>query len=423
MKTKVQVPRGMKDVIYPESDYFLRLKNLITDFSLKYGFKYIETPVIEDEKTFTLSLGQTSDVVEKEMFYLKGKENKNSYVLRPESTSQIVRAYFENGMGSLPQPINLFYVQKMYRKERPQYGRLREHTQWGLEILNTEDAFADFFVIYLFSKFLVNLKIKDYLVKINSLGCPKCRDKFKKDLISYYRPLKKKLCPDCQRRFKINPLRMLDCKNEKDQEFKEEAPNILDYICKSCEIHFQKLLELLDNFKINYLPDKTLVRGFDYYQKTVFEIFSSDDKVALASGGRYDLGEVISSQPLPSFGGALGVERLKIALDKLNQKWFKINKPKIFVAFAGEEIRNKAFSVYLDLQEAGFYPLANFFKVSLTSQLDYANKNQVKYSLIFGFQELGKEEVILKNMEYGNQEILKIKHLVKDLKRILKSND
>jgi len=423
MKIKIQAPRGMKDIIYPDSDYFLKLKDLMIDFSLKYGFKYIETPIVEDEKTFTLSLGQTSDVVEKEMFYLKGKENKTSYVLRPESTSQIVRAYFENGMGSWPQPVNLFYVQKMYRKERPQYARLREHTQWGLEILNTEDAFADFFIIYLFSKFLTNLKIKDHVVKINSLGCLRCRSKFKKALLSYYKPLKRKLCSDCQKRLKINPLRMLDCKNEKDQELKEEAPNILDYLCKSCEIHFQKVLELLDYFKINYLPDKTLVRGFDYYQKTVFEIFVDGEKVALASGGRYDLGEVISSQPLPSFGGAFGVERLKIVLDKLNQKLFKINKPKIFIAFAGEEIRNKAFSVYLELQEAGFCPLANFFKVSLSSQLDYANKNQVKYALIFGFQELGKEEVILKNMEYGNQEILKIKHLVKDLKKILKNND
>jgi histidyl-tRNA synthetase len=419
MKLKVQRPRGMKDIVGPESEFYLKIKELIIDFSLLNGFKYIETPVVEDIKTFTLSLGETSDVVSKEMFVIKGKERGASYVLRPEGTAGIVRAYFENGMASLPQPISLFYIGKMYRRERPQHGRLREHTQWGLEILNTEDAFADFFIIFSFYKFLNKLKIENLILKLNSIGCQRCRERYRKHLVRYYKKFKNKICKDCQRRLKLNPLRVLDCKNPKDQEYKNNAPNILDYLCRSCENHFQKVIEYLDHSKISYELDKTLVRGFDYYQRTVFEIFVEGENIALAGGGRYDLGEILAHQSLPSVGGGLGLERLKIILDEINFS-FKVTKPKIFIAFSSEEIKTKAFDIYLELQNAGLHPLANFFKPSLSSQLEYANKYGVKYSLILGFQELGKEEIILKDMEYGSQEILKVKDLVKELKKIIK---
>jgi histidyl-tRNA synthetase len=419
MKIKVQKPRGMKDVIYPESEFYLKIKNLMTDFSLVNGFKYLETPVIEDIKVFTLSLGQTSDVVEKEMFILKGKEKGINYVLRPEGTAAVVRAYFENGMISWPQPVSLFYIAKMYRKERPQHGRFREHTQWGLEILNTEDAFADFFVIFSFYMFLNQIKIKNLNIKLNSLGCQRCRKKYKEHLIRYYRSLKSKLCSDCQRRLKVNPLRLLDCKNPYDQEFKENAPGMLDHLCKFCEFHFQKILEFADYYRLPYELDKTLVRGFDYYQRTVFEIFIEDENIALGGGGRYDLGEVLSDQSLPAVGGSLGLERLKIAMDELKIN-FKTGQPKIFIAFAGEEARPIAFDIYLHLQNTSFVPVANFFKTSLSSQLEYANKIGVKYSLILGFQELGKGEIILKDMEYGHQEIFKIKNLDKELKRLIR---
>ena len=419
MKLKIQKPRGMKDIVYPESEFYLKIRNLITDFSLLNGFKYIETPLVEDVKTFTLSLGESSDVVMKEMFAIKGKEKGVYYVLRPEGTAGIVRAYFENGMSSLPQPVSLFYFGKMYRRERPQHGRFREHTQWGLEILNSEDSFADFFIIYSFYKFLTKLKLNNLVVKLNSLGCDRCRPRYKKHLIKYYKQLKNKLCSDCQRRLKLNPLRLLDCKKPEDQEYKINAPNILDHLCKFCEDHLQKIIELLDHFKINYDLDKSLVRGFDYYQRTVFEIFVDEEKISLAGGGRYDLGQVLSNQSLPSVGGALGIERLKIILDELNIT-FKYSQPKIFIAFVGEEVKTKAFEIYLQLQDAGYNITGNFFKASLSTQLEIANKLGVKYSLILGLQELGKGEIILKDMEYGSQEILKIKNLAKELKKVLK---
>lgn len=214
-------------------------------------------------------------------------------------------------------------------------------------------------------------------------------------------------------------MRLLDCKNPNDQEFKKNAPSMLDYLCKFCEAHFQKLLEYLDYYQIPYELDKTLVRGFDYYQRTVFEIFVGEEKIALGGGGRYDLGKILADQELPSVGGALGLERLKIVFEKQNISFKPLSQPKIFVAFTGEETRIKAFDIYLQLREANYNVTANFFKTSLSAQLEYANKIGVKYSLILGFQELGKGEIILKDMEYGSQEILKIKDLVNELKKVI----
>ncbi len=419
MKLKVQRPRGMKDIVPPESDFYLKIRELITDFSLLNNFKYIETPIVEDVKTFTLSLGQITDVVEKEMFYLKGQEKGVKYVLRPEMTASVVRAYFENGLMNLPQPVPLFYFAKMYRHERPQHGRLREHTQWGLEILNTEDPFADFYIIFLLYNFLQKLKIKNITIKVNSIGCEKCRKKYIDKLVKYYSKHQKKLCFDCQKRLKQNPLRLLDCKVPEDQEYKKYAPNILDSLCRFCRTHFQKVLEFLDYWKMPYELDNTLVRGFDYYYRTVFEIFVEDEKIALAGGGRFNLGEIIADQSLPSVGAALGIERLKIILDNLNFS-FKMPQHKIFIAFTGEEMLNKALEIFLELQESNFRPISNFFKSSLSAQLEYANKIGVKYSLIVGFQEMAKSEIILKHLEYGTQEILKIKDLKTTLKKLIK---
>lgn len=419
MKIKVQKPRGMKDVIGEDADFYLKIRELATNFSTLNGFKYIETPIVENAKTFTLSLGDSSDVISKEMFVIKGKEKGDVFVLRPEGTASVVRAYFENGMQSLPQPVSLFYFGKMFRRERPQYGRLREHTQWGLEILNTEDPFADFFVIFNFYNFLNDLRVKGVKIKLNSIGCQRCRQKYKVQLTKFYRKYQRKICSDCQRRLKLNPLRLLDCKDPRDQEYKKMAPNILNYLCKFCEIHFQKIIEFMDYFKIPYELDNTLVRGFDYYSRTVFEIFGGEEDVALGGGGRYDLGETIGNISLPSVGGAIGIERLKLALEKIGFKTKK-HSPKIFVAFVGEETRAKAFEAFLELQKANLLPASNFFKVSLSQQLDYANKIGIKYSLILGFHELSQGTIILKDMEYGSQEILKLSSLINEIKKIIR---
>ncbi len=419
MKLDFKRPKGMHDYYGEDSNVLLALYDLFFRFSVKHNFQYIETPIIEDEKVFTKSLGQMSDVVEKEMFYLKDSSKTEKYVLRPENTAGVIRAYFENGLSSEPQPLFYFYLGKMFRKENPQKGRLREFTQWGLEIINSENSFADFYIIYLNYKLLVKeLKLEGVKILLNSLGCEKCRPKYKKKLISYYRRYKNKICYDCQRRLKENPLRLLDCKNAICQPYKKNAPLLIDYLCKNCEIHFQNLLQLLDKSEVVYQLDKTLVRGFDYYERTVFEIVIEGENFAIGGGGRYDLGKIWVNQNLPSVGSALGVERLKLVLEEKGKKILYASKPEIFVAYVGEELKHKAFEILENIRD-NFDVIFNFFKQQLSAQLEYANKIGVKYVIIVAFEELSKNSVILKDMVNGTQEIIPINRLIDELKKRL----
>lgn len=420
MKLEFKKPKGMHDYYGETANFLLALKDLLYRFSTKHNFQFIETPIVEDERVFTKSLGQTSDVVEKEMFYLKNGSREEKYVLRPENTASVIRAYFENGLSSEPQPLLVFYLGKMFRKENPQRGRLREFTQWGLEIINSENPFADFYIIYLNYKLLVKeLELKNVKVLVNSLGCDKCRPKYKKKLTAYYRRYRNKLCYDCQRRLKENPLRLLDCKNAICQPYKKSAPPLIDYLCKNCSQHFQNLLSLLDKSEVVYELDKTLVRGFDYYERTVFEIVVEGENLSLLGGGRYDLGKIWLNQNLPSVGSALGLERLKIYLEEKGRKLKYTLPPEILVAYVGEELKYKAFEVLEDLREFGFRVSFNFFKQQLTAQLEYANKIGVKYVVIVAFEELSKNSVILKDMINGTQEIISLGRLKEELKKRL----
>ncbi|GBD34833.1 Histidine--tRNA ligase [bacterium HR35] len=424
MKLPFTKPKGMKDNFGNDAEFYLKLYDLLYDFSVKYGFKYIETPLVENEKVFTTSLGQTSDVVEKEMFYLKTDEKKEKYVLRPENTAPIMRVYLEEGLYSEPQPLLFFYIGKMYRKENPQRGRLREFTQWGLEIVGSENSFADFYIIFTGYKFLKEiLNFSEIKVKLNSLGCEKCRPKYKKKLTSYYRRYKNKICHDCQRRLKENPLRLLDCKNAICQPYKKNAPNILDSLCKFCSLHFQEIISYLDKSEINYELDYTLVRGFDYYERTVFEYFLQEDNLALGGGGRYDLGKIWVNTPTPAVGLALGLERLKLILEEKGIELKYSPKPDVFVAYVGEELKIRAFQIIENLRNEGLNVSFNFFKQSLSQQLEYANKIGVKYVVIVAFEELSKNSVILKDFESGAQETISISKLVNEIKNRLTSQN
>lgn len=415
--------KGMRDWYGDEANFLLKLYDKVFKFSVNYGFNYIETPLVENEKVFVTSLGQTTDVVEKEMFYLKSIGREEKFVLRPEGTAGALRLYIENGLYSLPQPIMVFYLGKMYRKENPQKGRLREFTHWGLEIINTENPFSDFYIIYTNYQFFKNeLGLQNIIIKINSLGCEKCRPKYKNKLISYYRKYKNKVCYDCQRRLKTNPLRLLDCKNMICQPYKKNAPNILDSLCKACSLHFQSLLSYLDNTEINYELDKTLVRGFDYYYRTVWEYFLEGENIALGGGGRYDLGKIWLDNSIPSVGSALGLERIKLVLEERGINLFYKEKPKVFVAYVGEEIKMRAFSIYESLIKENIPVAFNFFKNIFSQQLEYANKIGVKYVIIVALDELSKDSVILKDFEQGTQEIISLKKLSDEIKKRLSEN-
>ena len=413
-KIAIQTPKGTHDLVKENAEMFLNFIFEASKHSYAYGFEYIRTPVIEYEEVFTSSLGLVSDVVEKEMFYIK--REKGNYVLRPEGTAPIVRAYFQNGMHTWKQPVELFYIAPMFRYEKPQLGRYREHYQWGLEILNSNDPIYDAKVILTFDRFLKKFKLTDYVFRINSLGCSNDREKYKKDLKKYYKKHLKNLCNDCKKRYKVNPLRLLDCKV--DQEYKKDAPNILNYLCNECEKHFNSVLEYIETLEINYELDHTLVRGFDYYSKTVFELYFKEVPVAIISGGRYDnLGKALGGAVLPSVGGSLGVERFMeiIKMHNVSLKSIK-TQPKIFVAYVTDKAKAYALSVY-DLLLRNNFPVAeNFGKPTLSSQLEIANKMGVSYCVIIGHKELGTKSVILKNMKDGIQETIPLNQLFEELK-------
>ncbi|MGC8981614.1 MAG: histidine--tRNA ligase [Minisyncoccia bacterium] len=420
-KDIIQAPKGMHDLYKENAEIFLKLSEEIYKFSNLFGFEYIRTPIIENEKIFTLSLGTTSDIVNKEMFYVKSKKRKEKFVLRPEGTAPIIRAYIQNGMYSFTQPVKLFYLAPMYRYEKPQAGRLREHYQWGLEILGSTDPISDVEIIQVFDRFFKKFKLKNYIFKINSLGCEDDRKKYKRDLKKYYRNKIKKLCEDCRRRFKENPLRLLDCKNPKDQEYKKNAPILTNYLCKNCEEHFEKVLEYLEELDINYELDNSIVRGFDYYSKTVFEIFFKDLNIAIGGGGRYDyLGKIFHKSMIGGVGGALGIERFMEVLRLNNIKLTYYKKPKVFVVQITDQAKFYALKIYDKLLRNNIYTAQNFVKGTLSSQLEIANKLGVKYSIIIGHQELGSKSVILKDMETGLQEIIPEDKLIEELKKRLK---
>jgi len=416
-----QTPRGMHDLIKEDADLFLALFEEIIKHSYSYGFEYIRTPIVEKEEIFTASLGASTDVIEKEMFYVERKEKGERYVLRPEGTAAIARAYLQNGMHSWPQPIRLFYFGPMFRYERPQSGRYREHYQWGIEILNSEDPIYDAKIIQVFDRFLKKIKLKDFIFKLNSIGCLNDRNKYKQALKRYYRKHLRNICEDCKRRYTTNPLRLLDCKNEKDQEIKKGAPVLVNYLCKHCEEHFKKVLEYVEELQISYELDSYLVRGFDYYSKTVFEIFFVESPVAIGGGGRYDyLIKFLGGKLTSGVGGAIGIERL-MEIVKLHQINLKIKKkPEIFIAYASEKSKPYTLFVYDLLLRHNINVAENFAKNSLTAQLEYADKLGVKYCIIIGHQEMGSRSVILKNMLDKTQETIPLDVLIEELKRRLK---
>jgi histidyl-tRNA synthetase len=420
MKLAIQTPRGMYDLLQEDADYFLGLQEVLLKLSNLYNFQYIRTPLVESEKVFTSSLGNLTDVVEKEMYYLKGPEAKEKFVLRPEGTAGVVRAYLQEGMHSWSQPVKLFYLGSMYRKEKPQALRLREHFQWGAEILGSKEPICDAQIIQLVDGLFKKFKLKDYVFKLNSIGCVEDRKKYKKVLLKYFKPYSRKICEDCKRRYKINPLRLLDCKNEVCVEIKQQAPTPLNHLCKECEAHFGKVLEYLDDIEVAYELDGTLVRGFDYYSKTVFEIFFTEKTIAIGGGGRYDyLAKMLGGQDLPAVGMAIGIERLTeiLKMHQIKMQYFK--KPQIFLAQVSEEARKEALKLFELLVKNGLLVSETLSKASLSSQLDLADKLKVRFTLIIGHKELGQKNIIFKDMLTGDQETIPMSQLIEELKRRL----
>ncbi len=435
-KDNLKTPKGTKDIWGEDYYYLTEILSKAEKIASYYGFSPIITPHIEKQEIFTATLGETSDVIEKQMFEIKSKGD-DKLVLRPEGTAGIMRAYFEHGMHTLPQPVMLYYGGSFFRYEKPQRGRQREFYQFGLEILGDESASADALIIKLISLILTEVGIKSFTVNVNSIGDKECAPEYRKALIAYFRKKVNNLCPDCRRRLKTNPLRILDCKEEKCVETKQQAPQMFDYLCEECKKHFKGLLEYMDSFEITYNLDRFLVRGFDYYSRTVFEFFENEDekkesvatnekkneknenfaKIALASGGRYDyLGNTLIGKYVPAVGAAIGVERIIKALKEKDIKLRPGKPPKIFLIQLGDLAKRKSITLLEELRKSHIPIRHSLSKDNIRNQLKTASNLKSELVIILGQKEALEKKVIVRNMETGSQEIIPLTKIVDYLK-------
>ncbi len=417
----ITAPKGMHDTLPGDQPIWDRIRKIGKATADFYNFLRIDTPILEKAELFQRPLGETSDVVEKQMFVLKTKGG-DALALRPEGTAPIARAYIENGLSHLGQPLKLYYEGPMFRYEQPQAGRFRQFHQLGFEIIsNDNDPIYDAQVLLACYRALQDLKLKDISVQLNSIGCHKCRPNFRRQLLEYYRPKEKQLCNDCRRRLKTNPLRLLDCKNEKCIELKKDAPNILDSLDFDCKKHFKKVLEFLEEVRLPYTLNQHLVRGFDYYTKTVFEIFHEGFDFAIASGGRYDyLLEMLGGRQLPGVGGAIGVERLVEIIKAKNISVVGKSRPKLYLIHIGDLAKIRALSIIELFREAGLDVVEALGKDSLRAQLKAADKIGSPLALIFGQQEAFEQSIIIRDMKTGAQETVPLKKVVEAVRRKLR---
>ncbi|MDO8574437.1 MAG: histidine--tRNA ligase [bacterium] len=414
-----RAPKGMHDILPADQIWWERIEKAVRDLSGFYNFNRIEMPILEPVGLFERTTGMDTDVVKKEMYIVKTKGG-DTLALRPEGTPSVVRAYMEHSLGSQGQPQKLYYWGPFFRHEKPQYGRYRQFYQAGFEIIGaTNDPIYDAQVILIFDRLLKNLKIRDFELKINSIGCKVCRPGYKRLLQNYYKNHEKDLCADCVRRLRDNPLRLLDCKKESCQEFKDRAPNFLDKLCVNCSEHFKGVLEYLDELDIPYNLDNKLVRGLDYYSQTVFEMHVPNSNVgALPGGGRYDyLMELIGGRPTPAVGGATGIERLIQVMKEQDIKMVPKTPKKISFIHVGELAKKKSLRVIEELRSAGIPVTEALGKESIKSQLRTADKQGSALALIFGQKEVYEGSIILRDLKTGLQETIILDKIVPEIQR------
>lgn len=414
--------RGMKDILPEEQKYWEYVRQQARDFASAYGFQRIDPPFMEQAALFERSVGKTTDIIEKEMFSFVDAGGEK-IALRPEATASIARAYIEHGMLNRPQPVKLFYIGPMFRHERPQAGRLRQFHQCGFEALGSQDPLLDAQVIFVTRKLLGALSLPT-MVQINSIGCEECRPNYQKMLINYYRTKRGVLCDDCKKRMSKNPLRLLDCKEEQCQEIAVGAPQLVDYLCDECREHFMKVLDYLDELEVPYFLNHSLVRGLDYYTKTVFEMWpeaeSEGRQAALAGGGRYDgLVELLGGRPTPACGVAIGLDRVIIAMKKFESPLPPAQRIDVFVAQLGEEAKKKSLLLFEKLRQAGIGVAESFSKDGLKAQLEAADKLKVTFALILGQKEIMDGTIMIRDMENGIQEVINFNRVVQEVEKRL----
>ena len=409
-----QAPRGTSDILPPEQAYWSFIKQKAASISELYGYRRIDTPTFEDARLFVRSIGEDTDIVEKEMYSFEDKGG-DQITLRPEGTAPVCRAYVEHGMHNLPQPVRLYYLASIFRYERPQAGRYREHHQFGVEALGDADPALDAEVIDMAWQLYVNLGLKGIALSLNSIGCNTCRPRYLESLKTYYTQHKESLCPDCRRRLAKNTLRLLDCKNPTCLALTEQAPRSIDYLCQECAEHFDQLRRYLNLLNLPFTLTHRLVRGLDYYTRTVFEIAPEGEagaQVALGGGGRYDnLIEQLGGRPTPAVGFATGIERLVLNLKKQDVAIPALSPPTVFVAYLGNDAKDEAIWLTSLLRKSGISALASLNERSLKAQLKQADVLGVRYTIIIGEDEVKSKSVVLRNMAKGEQQAIPIDKL------------
>ena len=423
-KPKFQAPTGMHDILPEEEKYFKKIEDVCQEVADFYNFQRIETPILEETELFLKGIGLATDIVGKQMFTLKTKGG-DYLTLRPEGTASIVRAYIEHGMQSLPQPVKLWYFGPFFRYEHPQVGRFRQFRQFGFEVLGEESSVLDAQIIQIFYNILKELKLKNLIVEVNSIGDSQCRPYYKKLLVSFFRSREVVLCSDCRRRLRENPLRILDCKEERCQQIRNQAPQILDHLCENCHSHFKEVLEFLDELELPYHLNPYLVRGLDYYTKTVFEITedSPEGKAlgALAGGGRYDiLVKLLGGQETPAVGGAGGAERIIQLMKTKAIRFPKERKNEVFLAQLGILAKRKCLKLIEDFRQAKIPVSESLGRNSLKAQLKIADRIGAKYTLILGQKEVLDGTIIIRDMASGKQDLVKLEKVVGEIKKRLK---
>ena len=414
MAVKIQKPRGTMDIFPQEALLWQRIEAKAREIAARFGFGEVRTPTFEELTLFKRGVGEVTDVVQKEMYTFEDREGR-VFALRPEGTASVVRSIIENGKCSDAMPLKYYYIINCFRYEKPQAGRSREFFQFGTEMFGTKDASADATVIALASTLISELGIKGVKLHINSIGCPDCRPRYREALVEYFKSNEEQLCDTCKERLKTNPLRVLDCKSPICSELAKGAPSTIDYLCNECDNHFSELKEYLKAQGIDFEIDTRIVRGLDYYTKTVFEFICDGigAQSTICGGGRYDgLMEQLGGPSLPGIGFGMGLTRIILAMQASGADGVDEPRPLLYIAPMGTEARKKALEIVSKLRSKGFYAECDICARSLKAQMKYADKIGARYTLILGDSELETGRAQLKCMAESTQEEIEIDNII-----------
>ncbi|MGI6128574.1 MAG: histidine--tRNA ligase [bacterium] len=399
-------PRGTRDLLPEETAKWQYVEEVIRDCCRLYGYGEIRPPLFEHTELFRRGVGEATDIVEKEMYTFIDRGNR-SITLRPEATASTVRAYLEHKLYAGPQPVKLYYMGPMFRYDRPQAGRYRQFSQFGVEVIGADDPSVDAEVITLVLDLCTRLGLTDLEVELNSIGCPLCRKQYRQALLDYLSLHENRLCKTCCDRIKRNPLRVLDCKEEDCHNLAKTAPQVIQYLCAECGNHFESVKKCLQSVGVKYVLNPTLVRGLDYYTKTVFEVTWSGlgAQTAVCGGGRYDgLVEECGGPPTPGVGFAMGLDRLLLAWEKVGSGLVGDNKPSVYVAALTKEDGNDAFALLTSLRQANIAADKDYRQASLRAQLKAANRSGANWLVIVGGEEKMRNAVVVRDMKLGEQQ-------------------